>query len=463
MDGTWYSSVSPIGTSLVQNNYLTNQFAFQAAATNWNSMTINGNAVSIGGQASSPLTGNMTGAGLIFVHNNTSGGSMNFDTFEIVTNAVTIAPPTISAAGVPWPQTVASGGGVRFGVSATGSQPFTYGWRLNGITLTNGGLGGRVFGATTPTITIANLTTNDTGNNPLGVKITALVTNYAGNTSSDGVVTDPTLTVTNPSVGLLYEESFPFVGPIAGNNDPMGSAGWVAAVAFTPDNPANGIFQTFASDGAAFAYRSIPDTTAYYITTESDTNQAGLRFPSINPAFYPTLNISVDIAPQSSVSNLTAYLAVRMGTSWYVAATALPVPTTDNPNVYSTYNTVFDPTAANWKTLTVTATGAIIGSPAGANLSGMITGIGFVFVTVATGGSYNFDNVSVTSTGVGGINFTQPTGGNMTLSWIGNPAVNLQSSTNLPGNWLDVPGTFGLYSTPVSVTGPRKFFQLKGP
>ena len=41
---------------------------------------------------------------------------------------------------------------------SSGSLPITYSWSLNGVTLTNGG---RISGATSPTLTIANCTTND--------------------------------------------------------------------------------------------------------------------------------------------------------------------------------------------------------------------------------------------------------------------------------------------------------------
>ncbi len=84
--------------------------------------------------------------------------------------------------------------------------------------------------------------------------------------------------------------------------------------------------------------------------------------------------------------------------------------------------------------------------------------------TVGAGGNFNFDNFIITGSGVGGINVGPLAGGNINLSWVGNPAVKLQSTTSLsPPNWLDVPNTYGLYSLPASVTGPQKFFRLKSP
>ena len=459
-NGTWYSSVNPVGISLAaQNNYLQSQFAFSSVATNWNNLSIDtvNNITTIGGQASTAVAGSgdtITGAGLIFVHD-ASGADINFQNFAIVTNAVTLVAPFIGN-NIPLNQSAPSGGGVSFGVSATGAQPFTYGWSINGVFISNGG---RFSGANTPTLTIANLNINDSGD-----QIIAFVTNSVGFDESDSIFNPATLTVTNPPVGLIYSESFPFIGPLAGNY-PISSAGWVEAVSGAP----NALYQTSGSDGAVFAFLGTPNTTVYYVTTVTDTNQAGLPFPNINLASYgnpSSLNLSVDIAPSSSSSNVTAYLAVQLnGTNWYVAVSPLPVPTANDSPAFTTYNTVFNPTAANWKNLTVTGSGGLVGAPAASNLSGVMTGAGLVFVTVGTGGTFNFDNFIITGTGVGGINVGPLTGGNVNLSWVGNPSVELQSATSLnPANWQNVvPSTLGLYSFPAPVAGPQEFFRLKTP
>ena len=72
--------------------------------------------------------------------------------------------------------------------------------------------GGRVSGANTPTLTVANLSSADNG-----MQIVAFVTNSAGGDESDSIYNPATLTVTNPPVGLIYSEAFPFVGPVTGN------------------------------------------------------------------------------------------------------------------------------------------------------------------------------------------------------------------------------------------------------
>ncbi|MFZ0826332.1 MAG: hypothetical protein WAO02_02820 [Verrucomicrobiia bacterium] len=452
MNGRWYCSAQSAAIDLsALSPYKTYQYGFNPAATNWNNLTLGSTNAIIGSQASSPLTGNITGAGLVVAHNTASGSDMNFQNFEIITNQFVGTAPSIGT-DIPLGIGVASGGGASFGVSATGSQPFQYGWTTNGVPVQNGG---RVSGAATATLTIADLTANDNG-----MQIVAFVTNSAGVDESDSIYGATTLTVTNPPVGLLYSEQFPFVGPVAGNY-PISSVGWVEAVPSAP----NALFQTTAntSEGAVFAYLGTPGTVVYYATTANDTNQAGLPFPNIKLASYPSLNFSVDIAPTFAGSNVTAFVAVQInGTSWYVAANPLPVSNIPDSGTFSTYTMAFNPAAANWKNLTVTGSGGLVGSTAGGNLNGVMTGAGLVFVTVGTGGTFNFDNFLITGTGLGGINVGPLTGGNLDLSWVGNPVVNLQSSTNLSSSlfWQDVPNTLGLYSLPVPVTGPQKFFRL---
>jgi hypothetical protein len=211
-----------------------------------------------------------------------------------------------------------------------------------------------------------------------------------------------------------------------------------------------------------FAYLGVPGTVVYYATSAADTNQSGLPFPNITLSSYPSLNFSVDIAPSFAASNVTAYVAVQLnGGNWYIAASPLAVPTASDSGTYGTYSMAFNAAAANWKNLTVTSSGGLVGSTAAAKLGGVMTGAGLVFVTTGTGGNFNFDNFQITGTGLGGVNATSLSGGLLTLTWVGNPVVNLQSTTNLaPANWQDVPNTLGLYSLPAPTTGPQKFFRL---
>lgn len=455
MNGTWYCSAQPQSIDLsTLGTYQTYAYGFNPAATNWNSLTITGGGAVIGGVASAPLTGDITGAGLVVAHNTSNASDMNFQDFEITTNLALGTPPSIGT-NIPLSVAVASGGGASFGVSTeSGTPPFGYYWTTNGVQVQNGP---GVFGASTATLTLANLNSGD--NN---MTIVAYVTNAAGSDESDSVYPAAVLTVTNASVGYIYSEAFPFVGPVGGNY-PISGAGWVEAVSGVP----NSLYQIAqnSSQGAVFAYLGSPATTVYYATVATDTNQAGLPFPNIN-LNYPDLTFSVDIAPAFQSSNVTAYLAVQLNNAgWYVAASPLPVPTSADSSTFSTYTTPFSPAAANWKYLTVTSSGGLIGSPAGANLKGVITGAGLVFVTVGTGGTFDFSNFTITGNGPGGINLQSEPAGAFDLTWVGNPAVELQSSTNLTAGsgWRNLPSTYGLYEMPLAPAGPQQFFRLKTP
>ena len=451
MNGTWYASAKPINVTLtVQNGFLPYQLGFNPTATNWNNLNITGTNAIIGSQAGSALSGNITGAGLVMAHNDGTGSDMNFQYFEILTNQSVGLAPTIGT-GIPLGVSVAAGGGASFSVSATGTAPFTYGWATNGVQVQDGG---RISGSSTATLTIANLNANDTG-----LAIVAFVTNSAGVDRSDSVFDPPTLTVTNPPVGMIYSERFPFVGPGSGNF-PLSSVGWSEAV---PNAP-NAGFQATAStsEGAAFAFLGSAGTTVYYTSTATDTNQSGLPFPNILLGSYSDLTLSADISPGFAASNVTAFVVVQLnGTNWYIAANPLPVPTAAS-GPYATYSMAFNPTAANWKTLTVTGNGGLAGAAPSSDLKGVMTGAGLAFVTVSSGGTFNFDNFVVTGTGVGGVNASSANGNKFTVSWVGNPAVNLQSSTNLlnTNSWVDVPNTLGSYSLPVSAGGPQNFFRV---
>jgi len=105
----------------------------------------------------------------------------NFGSFGIV------APPVIT--GQPSLQTVTNGGTANFSVVATGSQPLTYQWQLNGTNLTDltNIWGSIVSGSTTTNLTISNAATNDNGN------YTVIVANDFGSATSSAAALSVTL------------------------------------------------------------------------------------------------------------------------------------------------------------------------------------------------------------------------------------------------------------------------------
>lgn len=459
----WYVYGTPINENLSTTGVFEDQeLQFTTNGSKWNNLTVNTTGAVIGSQASGNLSGDITGAGLVFIFKG-GGGDFNWNSFEITTDQVLTTPPVIGDNGIPWSQTVYSGGGVSYEVATqSGTQPFTYSWTLNGQTLQDGKLadGAMVSGSTTPILTLAGVTTAEVGGvNGGSADVVAFVHNSQGTDESDSSSYfgpgSTTLIVNNPPLGFIYSETFPWLSPsTSAGNEPVTEDGWAEAFYQTPNSLYN---NGGAGDGAVFVYNGAPITVAYYTGTSTDTNQSGLPFPNVDLAgFAGSLTFSAGI--ESFSANVTAYWAVEVAGNWYVSASAIPVT---GGSFTPPYTLSFSPAAANWNNVTLTPSGALIGAPAAKDLSGVMTGAGLVFVIVGSGGDYNFDNFQITGSGIGNIVYGPQIGNTVDLSWVGNPAVNLQSATSLsPANWQDVPNTLGLYSTTVTTTGPQKFYRL---
>ncbi len=378
--GSWYASAKPIPTPSATPGgpYETDYLNYNPAATNWLALTIGPTNATIGGQASSNLSGDIQGAGIVISW--AGSGSWNFTSFRI-TGSTT--PPAPNITQPPESQTVYAGSGVSFAVTAIGTEPLSYFWQKNSLTLTNDG---KVSGARTNRLTITNITGDDQGS------YSVIVSNAAGTTNSANLTT-ATLTVNNLPADVLYAELFPVVGPSA---EPVSVVGWSNAIA----SDLNRVYQRSGGDGAFYAFQTAASTTAFYVSTNSDTGASGLPFKKITPASYPAVSFSADVAPSWQPANVTAYFAVQMnGGSWFVNSTPISVDTGTATQTFTTYRQQFDTLAAQWKTLTINATSATIGGPAGSNLTGDITGAGLVFVYTGEG-NFNIDNFAVTTNAV---------------------------------------------------------------
>ncbi|HTY89366.1 MAG TPA: hypothetical protein VMB80_18095 [Candidatus Acidoferrum sp.] len=449
----WYVSQTPLPVDYNATTvYTTYQEPFSTAANQWNTLTLDATGATIGGQPSGNLSGNITGAGLVFV--NSGAGTMNFNNFRISTNAAPAIAPFFfvgGTVGVPLPQTVYVGGGASFAVEAGGTPPLSYYWQSNDVPLVDGG---RFSGTRSNQLTIVNANPDDQA------VYSVIVSNAVGTVNSEVYVTSG-LTVNAVPAGVLYAETFPYVGPVGGW--PLSVVGWANAI---PDNP-DRLYQNAAGDGAGYAYEaSGPQATAFYTTTSLDTGASGLPFPSINTTLYGGISFSVDLAPASNPGNVAAYFAVQMnGGAWAVSANAIPLPGTAS-STFTTYTQAFNPAAANWNALTLSGTGATIGGTVPGNLVGNITGVGLVtsFTGAAT---IDFDNLYVnTTTGVSGpggilVNSVTGNGHYLNLSWIGSANIHMQSTTNLaPAAWVDVPNTVGQSAYTATNTAPRMFYRL---
>jgi arabinogalactan endo-1,4-beta-galactosidase len=105
----WFVSANTLPVPAVVGPFATYYNVFNPAASRWDSLSVSGNGTglgaTIGSAASGNLTGDITGAGLVFTHTG-AGGTFNFDNFVITaTNAGNLAVGSISngAVSLSWP------------------------------------------------------------------------------------------------------------------------------------------------------------------------------------------------------------------------------------------------------------------------------------------------------------------------------------------------------------------------
>jgi arabinogalactan endo-1,4-beta-galactosidase len=98
--GSWFVSANVLPVPATVGPFATYSNVFNPAASQWDSLSVSGNgtgsSATIGSVISSNLTGNITGAGLVFTHTG-AGGTFNFDNFRIATaNVGNLAVGSIS-------------------------------------------------------------------------------------------------------------------------------------------------------------------------------------------------------------------------------------------------------------------------------------------------------------------------------------------------------------------------------
>lgn len=503
--GQWYVSSSGLQLALPATSYTTYGLQFSPAMLEWNTLTLTGSSATIGSTAAADLTGDITGAGLVFVSTATSTTPVEvaIQSFELVTDST---PPVLASfpsesVDVPYPQTVYAGGGVSFYFTEAGTLPLTNNWQFNdnGIDLTNGvtATGSIISGANTTEITIQNVSSNDAG------VYDPTVSNPAGTNNADSVAAyQPMLTVLNPPVGLIYNESFAIDQDYTANQ-PLSVIGWTNQ----SDSPTRlyretkndvgtyfvGIFE-YSAQGSAYAYEAGPANTLFYASTETDTGFAGLPFIAFDPANYPpnSIQFTTQLTPgNANYTNVSASFAIQQGGQWYAMATpffaASFTPATvmsDSDVTYTPFGPqAYSPLAANWLSLTfgpnnvASPNNVVVGGTPAQNLSGLITAAGILFQHGTYGGdlNWNFYQIQATTgfggagTAIGGLNITSGitssgsgSSNTVTLSWVGNPAVFIQSSTDLI-HWTDVANTSGDHTLTITATGTNQFYRVAGP
>jgi len=117
---------------------------------------------------------------LAIQHTSTDKFMLWIDDLVINSTSSSCTPPSITTQ--PLSQTACQGSNVTFSVSASGTAPLSYQWKKNGI---------NISGATSPTLTLNNVSSSDTGS------YTCVVSNSCGNVESQAA----TLTINQaPSI-----------------------------------------------------------------------------------------------------------------------------------------------------------------------------------------------------------------------------------------------------------------------
>ena len=179
--GQWYASTATLNDTSTNAAWASNYFAFTTAASAWRSLQTN--TLALGAVLGSPLpNGNISGIGL-FGQIQADTGKIRLDEFRIEGNAVAM-PPTASTPVAAPGTNVLSGTSVSLTVPVSGTPPFTYQWRKDGIPLTNAP---SYAGTTSNVLAWAATSTNQSGNYDV------IVSNAYGTNTSPSVFITVTL------------------------------------------------------------------------------------------------------------------------------------------------------------------------------------------------------------------------------------------------------------------------------
>jgi hypothetical protein len=406
------------------------------------------------------------------------------NTYGTVTSApavVTISEtPTIVPA-LPATTYTLIGGTLTLSVGEIGAAPFTNAWSANGVPLSDGG---RISGATTTTLVISDVQTNDAGN------YTFNTTNAYGNSSSSGSVVvlfpEPSFNTDGTGWTLNNNGVSPGQGVFTTNNViemtdgnggentsfffnvPMYIGGFKASFTYEDVNvssPGTPFTLNQTADGVTFCMQnSAAGVNA--IGTQAANGGSGVGYSVITNSAALCAELydnGHDNAPglAFNTNGLTAGLA---GGNQYETTTPVSLISDDPITFNLTYDgntlsvTLIDPVATNTYN-----TSYEIG-PLSAIVGADTAYIGF---TAATGGVSSVQTISNFSFTPTPVLSAVVSGSSVTISWpTGIGGYTLQKSSNLSssGTWTTVPGPYTVVGTQFqqtisSATG-NEFYRL---
>jgi len=406
--GNWYVSTNVMQATAGQT-FIVNSLKFNPSASVWNQLTVSGVGSDtttlipvVGPAATDNLTGYITGIGLVVTH--TSGSTLQFNNYTVL-GAIPPTPlPVISSP--PSSTTNYTGTTATFSVAANSNgvtSVMSYQWQTNkavGSTTWASVLnGGQFSGVTTPTLSIANVTTAANHKN-----YQVIVTDGAGSTTS----TPPaTLTIVDSAPLLvnstmIYPNDAPGFGSTtvytneAGNNNTLNFT-----ASFAGTQPISYQWQV-ASDNIGTGAVNIPGATSTNYT---------LANPQVSNTGYYTLQAANSISGSSSSNSGWVQLAILASTNsvihWSAPVAINPTPTTalTAAQILSPYGTnfeaeLFNGAAVNGGTNVTVTNGANVftfeHTGASATLSDITSGLTGQYSGASTGDT-NLDLVLNTS------------------------------------------------------------------
>ena len=262
------------------------------------------------------------------------------------------------------------------------------------------------------------------------------------------------------TINLVYQETFSMPKP---NSQMVTNVGWIQDIGGSY-GPAR-IFSGVNDHGVTFPVCAVytyddtaPQTNAWYYTTATANGgpydlspgdglgpvSNKMAFPGINLAMVQNLSYSV-MANNGPGAGEQIHWAVQMNNNqWYVSTNFF---INASGNAFQSYTMYFNPAASGWNLLTVSGhctfaslnTNVVVGPPASADLTGYITGGGFLSEFTATGGNIQFNNYSISD--------TTTSNSCLPVFWVG-PL----NTTNIPGTTATFREDYSLlYPVPNSV------------
>lgn len=348
------------------------------------------NGVNISGATSATLTltGITTGqAGNYSCVVTNAAGSATSTTAALTVNPA-VLPPTITTQ--PSNQSVTDGSSVSFSIAVTGTAPFNYQWRFNGV---------NISGATTPTLNLSTVTTNQSG------AYSCVVSNAVGSATSSAATLTVTVLATAPTI---------ITQPVS--QTITAGAGVSFSVAATGTSPFS---YQWRLNGTSISGATAPVLALSSVTTNQAgtyscvvTNSAGNAVSSgalltVNPA---------PIAPTVTLQPLSQTVTTGTNVSFTIAATGTA------PLVYQWRLNGANITGATSSTLTLSSvtTGqsgsytCLVTNAAGSATSAAAT---LVVNPAAVAPTFTLQPISQTTTAGSNVTFTVAATGTATLTY----------------------------------------------